>query len=474
MVVVWTLTCDLAPKSSPDRSERALENLADFKSPVRGVRVPVFLMNGHRRNQDFFGRDDILQQLDAAILEPAGTNQEQTGATLRSAVLCGMGGLGKTEVAIEYAFSRQDKFDVILWVNADTNEKLNLGFSEMSRALGLEDESSPKDDVASRKVVKSWFSDPIRASDQATGNGDNAASWLLILDNSDDLDALYDDFWPHTGKGSVLMTSRNPVSKDTIYLHTRCIDLQPFALNDAASLLRSLSEREFEDESLESCKEISEALGGLPLAITQMGGIIRRRRLSLKEFLIYYHEDAAKLHRVRVPGSDSQYKQTVSSVWMLEALSKSAIALLRVISFLDPDRIQESVLLQNTKNVQLPDYPRSKLQYLDARTELTQSSLITHDIKNGEIRIHRLVQDVVREQLTEDEKVAVFESTVALLSNSWPFIHFDERNSVKRLQRCSLLFPHLEKIVSLFGRAIESHDFRPSKSCAALFNEVAW
>lgn len=165
--------------------------------------------------------------------------------------------------------------------------------------------------------------------------------------------------------------------------------------------------------------------------------------------------------------------ETVSLVWMLEALSKSALALLRVISFLDPDRIQEDVLFRNTKNVKLPDYPLSKPRYLDARTELTQSSLITHDIKSGEVRVHQLVQDVVREQLTDEERMAVFESTITLLSNSWPFIHFDERNSLGRLQLCRLLFPHLEKIVSLVGPAIVSRAFQPSTSCAALFNETA-
>lgn len=271
------------------------------------------------------------------------------------------------------------------------------------------------------------------------------------------------------------MTSRHSVANNTIYSHTHFIDLQPFSLADASTFLKSLSRKGYEKDNLEFCKEISEALGGLPLAITQMGGVIRRCGLSLEDFLVDYQKDVGKLHQTRLPRSTdpAQYTQTVSSVWMLEALSKSALALLRVISFLDPDRIQEGVLFRDTKNVKLPDYPLTKPRYLDARTELTESSLITHDIKNGEVRVHRLVQDVVREQLTDEERIAVFEATITLLSNSWPFIHFDERNSLRRLQLCRLLFPHIEKIVSLVGPAIESLTFKPSTSCSALFNETA-
>lgn len=79
---------------------------------------------------------------------------DQPGTTLRSVVVSGMGGLGKTEIAREYTFSRQTKFDVICWINADTREKLNFGFFEMSRALGLEDEASLGNDVVSRRLSK--------------------------------------------------------------------------------------------------------------------------------------------------------------------------------------------------------------------------------------------------------------------------------------------------------------------------------
>lgn len=441
--------------------------------PVRGGQIPIFMVSGRAQNHEFYGRQDILTQIDEKFF-PIGALVEESGQTrLRSCVICGIGGIGKTEVATEYVFSSRDKFDAVFWVNADTPEKLSLGFTEMSRALGLEDESAPKDETESREMVKGWLSKPILAANQGTPKANDEASWLLILDNADDPDILY-DFWPDTGTGCVIVTSRNPLSKDTAYSPSLGIDLAPFNLGEAGLLLQSVSNREYEENSLETCTRIVEILGGLPLAITQMGGIIRRRYMSLEDFLAYYEVNARKLHDTAAPGQRRSYKQTISSVWMLEALSRSATALLQVLSLLESDRIQESLLFRDMNGVELPDYPKSRSAYIDARTELLSSSLVTKDMKNNELRIHRLVQDVVRERLSDEQSHAVYESTIVLVSNSWPFVQFDGRNAMGRLERCELLFPHVEKIRSLFEGPIKSGKLKPSTASAALFNEVAW
>lgn len=442
--------------------------------PKRGGQVPAYITNGHGRNGDFYGRNDILTLMDEAFLEKSTGLPIKDG--LRSLVICGMGGLGKTEIAIEYMSSRKVKFDAIFWINADTTQKLNLGFSQISRTLGLEHSSdSTRDEVANREIVKGWLQKPIIAANQGTPKADEEASWLIIFDNVDDPDIMY-DFWPLTGVGSMIITSRNPLSMDRVYAPTVGINLVPFDSDEAAPLLQKLSQREFQSNSLGSCRKIVELLGGLPLAITQMGGIIRRRHLSLEEFLIYYANDAKKLHEMHVPGQNPMYNQTVSSVWMLDALSREAIALLQVLSFLDPDRISEEILFSSTKNVDapLPHYPKTRVVYFDARTELIQSSLILRDIKNNELRIHRLVQEVVRKKLTNEELYLVFETVTLLLSNCWPSIKFDERNMVSRLIKCESLFPHVERIRVLFEDSIRSRVFKPTYRCAGLFNEVAW
>ncbi|MCJ1377266.1 hypothetical protein MMC17_000358 [Xylographa soralifera] len=305
--------------------------------------MPAYLTNGHGRNSDFYGRKNILAQIDETFLAQSTGLPRKDG--LRSFVICGMGGLGKTEIAIEYTFSRTEKFDAIFWVNADTTRKLSLGFAQISRRLGLENGwDLTRDGIASREIVKVWLQKPIIAANQATPKTDKKASWLIIFDNVDDPDIMY-DFWPLTGVGSIIVTSRNPLSMDSVYAPTIGINLASFDLDEAAPFLQTLSQREFQSNSLESCRRIVELLGGLPHVVTQMGGIIRRRHLSLEDFLFYYANDAKRLHEMHVPGQNPTYIQTVSSVWMLNALSREATALLQVLSFLDPDRISEGFYL---------------------------------------------------------------------------------------------------------------------------------
>ena len=95
-----------------------------------------------------------------------------------------MGGTGKTEIAKEYMFSREDKFDAIFWLNGDTPQKLNLGFSEISRALVLENGLNVKsDEIATSEIVKRWLLKPIIAANQGTPRADEEAFWLIIFDN---------------------------------------------------------------------------------------------------------------------------------------------------------------------------------------------------------------------------------------------------------------------------------------------------
>lgn len=158
----------------------------------------------------------------------------------------------------------------------------------------------------------------------------------------------------------------------------------------------------------------------------------------------------------------------------MATLSPSALALLQVLSILDGAGIQPIILVADSDNVALPDYPKSEEACRDAITELIGSCLVTSDRDATKLRIHPLVQVVIRERLSKEETSAVFEATIRLLSNRWPFVNFHERNQVGRLQKCEELFPHMERLSTLFGRSIESGEFLTSTASAALFNEVAW
>ena len=294
--------------------------------------------------------------------------------------LCGRGGIRKTELAIQYVSSRQNKFDAIFWIYSDIIRKLATAFNEIAQELGLTSKSN-SNEVAAREAVKEWLSNPFGFLDKDTLSDDIVdAKWLLIFDNADDPDIIY-DWWPTTGVGSILVTSRESLAKEGFYPLSAGIDLKPFHPEEAGTLLRKLSHRQSEVNGRQSCIRIATILGGLPLVITQMSRIIRRRHLLLEEFEEYYKANAKSLYEMRLARGQTSYDRTISTVWAIEELPKPAMALLKVLFLLDPDRIPEDLLTHGAKNMKLDDYPTKKPAYYDTRAELISSSLVTRNME---------------------------------------------------------------------------------------------
>lgn len=204
--------------------------------------------------------------------------------SLRQFALCGFGGIGKTEVAREFARRHRESFDAVFWVVADEIAKLDHHF-QISSALGLEISSECKSQVVSREVVKGWLSNPrkdISAPDelvQPVHTGPEA-TWLLIFDNADDPMSLA-DYWPQ-GRGSILITSRGPLAKSMFTRRPRGLNLAPLSEQDSLTLFNHLTNVSNEPGH-ETAQKITDVLGRVPLAISQMAGIIRRQDLTLSE-----------------------------------------------------------------------------------------------------------------------------------------------------------------------------------------------
>ncbi|KAM0267930.1 hypothetical protein ACHAPA_005528 [Fusarium lateritium] len=460
---------------SPRRDSSSTDRSITKKKTVL---LPCHML-GQSRNRGFFGQKSILEQIADALKPKELTDVSQSGydsgeeQPLMAFALCGIGGLGKTEIAVEFVHSHKSDFDAIFWVNSASTEKLYECYRKMAVQLGLYDEASAvKEDPDSiRETVKAWLSNPVRTLGAEQDSG-SMAKWLLVFDNADDPDIL-SEFWPLNGPGSILITSRNPLAKQDVpgFADLSGIDLPSMTPKDAGAWLQSLSKREKEQSSRDVCETIAERMGGLPLAIVQMAYLIRTKHLSLSEFLESYNHDARKFQSSPVRGMTKQ--QTVASIWNIESLSPPALALLRVLSVLDPDNIQESLLTTGSDKVELDDYPRDKFQYMEARAELIQSSLVTRNMELGFLKVHRLVQDVVRHQLSISDMRSVYDAGVVLLSTVWPF--FDETNELgsDRLRKVRQYLPHAAALKAL---VIEKspETLKPNIGVASLFNETAW
>ncbi len=134
----------------------------------------------YARNPLFTGRENVLKRLNDAL------------KASKTAAISGLGGIGKTQTAVEYAYRYRDDYNTILWVKAESLESINSDFVTIAHLLNLPEKQEQEQHLIV-EAVKRWFEDH--------------AGWLLIFDNADDLEMMR-DFLPTDGKGYILLTTR--------------------------------------------------------------------------------------------------------------------------------------------------------------------------------------------------------------------------------------------------------------------------
>ncbi|SPQ20325.1 4196d626-36d8-43bd-9a53-2dcfe937b147 [Thermothielavioides terrestris] len=194
-------------------------------------------------------------------------------------------------------------------------------------------------------------------------------------------------------------------------------------------------------------------------------------KLSLKEFLERYDKDAKSFQELPVPGLTKD--QTIASTWNIESLPSPARALLRVLSVLDPDAIPEDILTTGVSGVDLEHYPKTEKEYIDAREELLKSSLVSWNRDLGFLKIHRLVQDVVREKMSLDELRAAYNAAVTLVSAVWPFLDDSNLNKVDRMRKVQRCLPQVAALKAVLQEKTPSV-LQPDIKISALLNETSW
>ncbi|KAH8587276.1 hypothetical protein B0O99DRAFT_656491 [Bisporella sp. PMI_857] len=448
-----------------DSRKYPLANLSDFSTTKRDPTLPCHMI-ASSRNRDFYGRWDVLAMIDE-FLAPV----DQLGAVkkdLKTFALCGPGGMGKTQVANEYAITHMDMYEAIFWVHAEEATTLADEFSRLADGLGLvlEGTADARDQVVTRELVKGWLANPVRSYNRADIKSDNEVAWLLIFDNVRSADLL-SEFWPPTGSsGSILITSRDTLAKTPFYQIKDGIDLPPLSNKDSAELLLKLTWREnnSEEEGLSSL--VADKLGGMPLALTQMAGVMIRQSLSFADFLNRYEEE--ETHGTLFSLSlEPSHKRTNYGYTL-------ASGLLDIMAFLDPDGIPEKYLVGVVGEVQLPDYPKTVTAYQDARSELLKSSLIRNDRSASNLTIHRLIQDGARAKMQPDRATIVFSAAVEVLWSMWPPAESGVRHHVARWKDCELLAPHILRLKEHYlraGRALKSRWIN-NLNFATLLNEL--
>jgi tetratricopeptide (TPR) repeat protein len=405
-------------RAKPEFAPAFPHTRATISAPRFPLSLPPVWNLPHRPNPNFIGREELLAAL--AVPEP-GTH------TVLSQAITGLGGVGKTQVATEFAYRHRADYDVVWWVRAEEPMTLVQDLAALSGPLGL-DPASELDAAAA--AVRTW----LESNDR----------WLVIFDNATDPASL-EAVMPRGGDGRVLVTSQNPGWGGI----GQVLAVDVLAQEDAVALLLRRSGH----DDAEAANELARELGRLPLALEQAGAFVAESPgMTLSRYLQLFRGRAAEiLSRGRAAGNAA----TVATTWELafEAVKRAspgAAALLQVCAFLDPDDIPLGLIVSDAERWTKPldavaDDP---LALADALGHLGRFSLVTTAAGEA-VAVHRLVQLVVRERMVEPERRSWAGGVAASVADAFPA----DSGDVRSWDRCALLLPHALAVTSHPGAA---------------------
>ena len=323
------------------------------------------------------GREELLARLDARL-----TGDE--GAGPRLVALCGLGGAGKTSLAVEYAHRHLGGVAVAWQLPAEDPAVLAAGFGELAAQLGAADRGDP---VA-------WVHGVL---------ADSAAPWLLVFDNAPDR-ASVARFVPPAGPGRVLITSR-----DQIWPPGQALDVPVLDPEVAAEFLVGRTG----DVDRRAALELAGVLGGLPLALEQAAAYVQASGETLAGYLSLFRQRRADLLG---RGEPTGYLETVANTWQLafedlRQAAPGAAGLLRLLAFCAPEAVPLRLLLQPRPGLAeqlgpevapvLAPLLEDELAAGDSIAALRRYSLLT-PAADGSVSVHRLVQAVTTDQMPAD------------------------------------------------------------------------
>ncbi|HEV2802458.1 MAG TPA: FxSxx-COOH system tetratricopeptide repeat protein [Pyrinomonadaceae bacterium] len=399
----------------------------------------------HPRNPFFTGRAQLLDRLHRELIA--------TGKAALS--LSGMGGVGKTQTAVEYAYLHRGEYRAVLWITANTEDSLKAGFAAIAAELNLPEKDAPDRDVVV-STVKRWLK----------GN----AGWLLILDNADDL-GLVSDMLEGEWGGHVLLTTRARAMGRASQVEIREMTAEEgtlFLLRRAKLIAIDDALGAATDADRELAAEITQEVGGLPLALDQAGAFVEEMSSNLSEYLELYRREGAKLMAQR-GGAVADHESvtiTFSLAFREVARTNAALAdMLRACAFLAPDAIPEEIFVSGAGELgeKLASMVGGGINLVKMIAEGVRFSLIRRNMQNGTIEIHRLVQQVLKDEMDEKTRQFWAERVVRTLNKSFPQVE------PQNWPLCEKLLPHAQEAAGL----IEEYGFEFYEA-ARLLNQAGY
>ncbi|WP_162907234.1 FxSxx-COOH system tetratricopeptide repeat protein [Allorhizocola rhizosphaerae] len=383
-------------------------------SPIRGG-IPA-------RNLFFTGRQAIMDDLRDALAA------QQRASVLPEATLHGYGGVGKTQIAVEYAYRNADQYQLIWWMPAEDPAAVRAQLSVLAERLGLPSGGTMEQTV--RSVLDTLAST-------------TSMSWLLVYDNAGDPSTL-EGLIPSAG-GHVLITSRNPLWAAS----NPALEVDVFTREESMEMLR----RHHPDMLESEADRLAEVLGDLPLALEQAASWLVTTLTSVDDYL---EEFERRKRQLLAEGKPRNYPNTVATfvglaVDRMRRQAPVAAQMLELLAFLGPEPVS-STLLWEGRAAEIREPLRTALQERNEVARVLRELVgfgVAKANRARQVTIHRLVLFVLREELVAGGKLDGLRDARRLLAAANPG-YPDDRDT---WQRHAELRPHIHAADLIKGEA---------------------
>jgi tetratricopeptide (TPR) repeat protein len=363
-----------------------------------------------RRNPNFTGRDEYLSKLESELKSGSYTALTQA--------IRGMGGIGKTQIALEYAYRYSTNYQAIWWIRAEDERTLAANYAAFAIKANLPEKDAPEEQVVIN-AVQDWL--------------EHNQKWLLIFDNAvrpEDVKP----FLPKGASGHVLITSRHQAWEKLC--RSFSIDIWP--RKESVEFLINRTR----DKNRSSAHSVAEELGDLPLALEQAAAFMNESGMGFDEYLELYQTRRNELWDEENPPID--YPDTVGTTWSLaiEKVQEEASAgalVLNLCAYLAPDEILRSLISGASEYLpeELSVHVNDSLALNKGIKALNQYSLVK--AQPDSLSVHRLVQVVARDRLTTEEQKTYSEAAVQAVNDIFPSEGYGD---IEVWPQCALLRSH--------------------------------
>ena len=374
------------------------------------------------KTECFSGREFELENLHILLTIIDDINASK----VQIASVCGLGGSGKTSLAAEYTHRWKDYYDGgVFWLSGEDEATFASSLDEHAVHLGTLLETSSGTTLVKTLEVISKIRKP----------------WLLVIDDMDEyklcsnIEILLSGQWKRRVKGSghiLITTRRKPkVMCETIrgFKESQCLQLECFNPEDGKEFVFKRTGINCDEETSSQAASLVETLGGLPLAMEQACAYIKYLSCNLSMYLEQYKSYSLKLLDEKDASSASLCKSperlAVRTTWLLnfQYIKHSrhgnfAVRFLHACSFFNPKEIQEDLINPGKPPIEdeaYRDFVDSPLGSLAIVEMLTDFSLFRKN-RTSCLTVHRLVQEIIRENFSPEEKVLSFVDAIRSLS----------------------------------------------------------